>query len=241
MKLNDEKVNAEQRQMELRKYYFKPEPFWENLSPMVWEELKSASFPKKHPKKSIIYEEGKYPSGLYIIRKGMVKVFVINHDGSEQIIYFMGKDEMFGLRSIVSEDTSPVFIETLEDCTVDCIPKAELIRALYGSTELMAAILRYLGNEFRVFVNKISFFTNRPVSERVALAILVLNEKFNPHQPLVKAISFSRKDLANYIGIATENLIRQLSNLKNSGAIVVKGRKIILHNFELLFEQAKLS
>lgn len=234
-------MNTNQRQIELQKYYFKPEPFWVNLPPTIWEELKKVSFTKKHHKKTIIYEEGKYPSGLYIIRKGLVKVYVINHDGTEQIIYFLGKDELFGLRSIVSGDASPVYIETIEECTIDCIPKAELVDALYGSTELMEAVLRYLGNEFRVFVNKISFFTNRPVSERVALSLLVLNEKFNPHQPLVKTISFARKDLANYAGIATENLIRQLSSLRNSGAIVVKGRKIILENFEMLFEQAKLS
>lgn len=228
------------RASELRKYYFKPDPLWEGLAPNLWEELKISCLTKKYSKGTIIYEEGKYPRGLYIIRRGLVKVFVINHDGSEQIIYFMGKDELFGLRSIVSNEASPVFIETIEDCIIDCIPKTKIESSLSDSTELMTAFLRYLGHEFRVFVHKISFFTNRPVSERVALAILVLNEKFNSTRPENNAISFSRKDLANYIGIATENLIRQLKQLKTAGAIAIKGRKIILEDLEILYAQANL-
>lgn len=229
-----------QRQQELRKYYFKPEPFWEGLPPNLWKELKISCISKRYAKGTIIYEEGKYPRGLFIIRRGLVKVFVINHDGSEQIIYFMGKDELFGLRSLVSDEASPVFIETIEDCTIDCIPRTKIESYLSDSTDLTTAFLRYLGNEFRVFVHKISFFTNRPVSERVALAILVLNEKFNSTHPEINAISFSRKDLANYIGIATENLIRQLKQLKNAGAIAIKGRKIILEDLEILHTQANL-
>lgn len=228
------------REQELRKYYFKPDPFWQALPPNLWQELKVSSFSQKHPKGAIIYEEGKYPRGLFIIRRGLVKVFVINHDGSEQIIYFMGKDELYGLRSLVSDESSPVFIETIEDCIIDCIPKTKIESCLSGSTDLMAAFLRYLGNEFRVFVHKISFFTNRPVSERVALALLVLNEKFNSARPGTNSISFSRKDLANYIGTATENLIRQLKHLKSIGAIAIKGRKIILENLEMLYEHANL-
>lgn len=233
-------MNIEQRELELSKYYFKPDPFWMDLSPTLWAELKASRVTRKHSPKELIYEEGKYPRGVYIIRRGLVKVFVLSQDGLEQIIYFMGKDEVFGLRSIASDEASPVFIETIEDCVVDCIPRTEILRILNDSTEFMAALLRYLGNEFRVFVNKISFFTNHPVSERVALSLLVLNKKFNKPHAETPSIVFSRKDLANYIGIATENLIRQLKLLKNSGAITIKGRRIALTNLEILYEQAKL-
>ncbi len=192
------------------------------------------------PKKTLIYSEGSYPRSLYIIRKGRVKVYIINNAGAEQIIYFLGKDEVFGHRSIVCDEPSPVFIETIDDCVLDCIPRYYFEDFLRISPELNAAFLYYLGHEFRVFANKISVFAHKPVQERVALALLVLNEKFNEHPQYVMVLNFSRNDLASYVGTATENLIRQLKVLKEARAIIVKGRKIIIEETDLLWERANV-
>ena len=229
-----------QKQAELRKYFFKPPPFWESLPPALWDELQAVSNSQTYPQKTLIYSEGSYPRSLYIIRKGRVKVYIINNEGAEQIIYFLGKDEVFGHRSIVCDEPSPVFIETLDDCVLECIPRYHFEDFLRKSPELNAAFLYYLGHEFRVFVNKISVFAQKPVSERVALALLVLNEKFNEHPQYVMVLNFTREDLASYVGTATENLIRQLKALKETRAIIIKGRKILIEETDLLWERAKV-
>jgi CRP-like cAMP-binding protein len=233
-------MTDKQKQTELHKYFFKPPPFWKNLPPIVWNELQQLIIEQTFPKKTLIYREGSYPRGVYTIRKGRAKVYIINNEGAEQIIYMMGKDEVFGHQSIVCGEPSPVFIETIEDCTVDCIPRPHFERFLRESPDMNAAFLYYLGHEFQVFVNKISTFAQKPVSERVPLALLVLNEKFNLHTNQVMILNFSREDLASYVGTATENLIRQLKILKESGAIISRGRKIIIQEPEFLWDRAKI-
>ncbi len=203
--------------------------------------IAALAYPQTYPKKTLIYSEGSAPRSLYIIRKGRVKVFIINNVGAEQIIYFLGKEEVFGHRSIVCDESSPVFIEAIEDCTLDCIPRYHFEEFLRKSPELTASLLYDLGHEFRVFVNKISMFAQKPVGERVALALLVLNEKFNDYPRGVMVLHFTREDLASYIGTATENLIRQLKTLKEAGAISTKGRRILLENPDLLWERARIS
>ena len=229
-----------QKQAELRKYFFKPPPFWESIPASLWTEMQAVSQTLICPKKALIYSEGSYPRSLYIIRKGRVKVYIINNEGAEQIIYFLGKDEVFGHRSIVCDEPSPVFIEAIDDCALDCIPRYHFERFLGDSPDLNAAFLYCLGHEFRVFVNKISVFAQKPVQERVALALLVLNEKFNEHPQYVMVLNFTREDLASYVGTATENLIRQLKTLKETGAIIIKGRKIIFEETQLLWERARV-
>jgi len=232
-------MNDTLKQTELRKYFFKPPPFWETLPTDAWEELQTLIYEQIYPKKTLIYSEGSSPRSLYIIRKGRVKVFIINNEGAEVGIYFLGKDEVFGHRSIVCDEPSPVFVEAIDNCTLDCIPRYHFEDFLRKSPELNASFLYYLGHEFRVFVNKISVFAQKPVSERVALALLVLNEKFNAPRG-VMVLHFTREDLASYIGTATENLIRQLKNLKEVGAISIKGRKIFLEDPNLLWERARI-
>lgn len=41
-------------------------------------------------------------------------------------------------------------------------------------------------------------------------------------------LNVSREDLSNFVGTATETLIRLLSDLKNEGIVEIKGRKIKL-------------
>lgn len=233
-------MNNEQKQTEIRKYFFQPPPFWESLPTDVWEELRALSYEQAHPRKTLIYSEGSSPRSLYIIRKGRVKVFIINNEGAEQVIYFLGKNEVFGHRSIVCDEPSPVFIEAIDNCILDCIPRYHFEDFLRKSPELNASFLYYLGHEFRVFVNKMSVFAQKPVSERVALALLTLHEKFNDPPRGVMVIHFTREDLASYIGTATENLIRQLKSLKEAGAISIKGRKIFLEDLDLLWERARI-
>ena len=230
-------MNGELKKSELRKYYFRPAPFWERLPPSVWSALQSVSQPLSYPKKFVIYTEGSHPHGLYIIRKGRAKVYIINSDGVEQIIYFLGKDEVFGYRSIVCDEPSPVFVEAIDDCRLDCIPRAYFAQFLRESPELNAVFLNYLGYEFSVFVNKISVFAQKPLSQRVALALLALKEKFHETASLV----FTRDDLARYVGTATETLIRQLRVLKDAGAIVTRGRKIWVEDADKLWELARLT
>jgi CRP-like cAMP-binding protein len=53
-------------------------------------------------------------------------------------------------------------------------------------------------------------------------------------------LNFTREDLASYIGTATKNLIRQLKALKDDRAIIVRGRKIIIEETDLLLERARI-
>lgn len=231
-------MTDKEKQIELRKYFFKPPLFWENIPKTLWEEMQALAQEVTYAKKELIYSEGSHPRSLFIIKKGRVKIYIINNEGAEQIIYFLGKEEVFGHRSIVCDEASPVFVEAIENCVLDCIPRHHFETFMRNSTALNAAFLYSMGHEFRVFVNKISLFSQKTVSERVALALLILNEKFNDQPDHVMALNFTRDDLASYTGTATENLIRQLKILKEAQAIVVTGRKIFIQETDYLWERA---
>ena len=67
-------------------------------------------------------------------------------------------------------------------------------------------------------------FTNmaqKSVRERLAFTMLILIDVFE-NEP----INLSREDLANFVGTATETLIRLLKDFKEEGIIEVRTRKI---------------
>lgn len=226
-------------EIEIEKYYNKPKAFWSQIPKHVQDEFRSHIHHITVKKSDVIYNEGNYPKGIYIIRKGVARMYIMNQLGEEQTIFMMTANEIFGHRAVVCHDESPVFVMAVEDCEIEMINRDIFIGQLHKSMELNALFLEYFGSEFRVLCNKISFFALKPVEERVALTLLILNQKFRQDNK-DRTVRFSRKDIANFAGTIAETLSRQLKALLDLGAISVQGRTIILNDIKLLYSRANI-
>ena len=63
---------------------------------------------------------------------------------------------------------------------------------------------------------------------RLAEILLLIASDFGQEEDGTLKLNVSREDLSNFVGTATETLIRLLSDLKNEGIVEIKGRKIKL-------------
>ncbi len=214
----------------LEKYHFKTDSILEGLPAKEFRLLKQDMQRLEIKKNKIIYREGSFSKGAYILRKGKVKIYQTNKDGKEQIAYIYRKGEIMGYRPLICDELHPVSAAALEDCVLSFIPKKFFLHALDESPALARRLLNNLSHEFTVWINKLTLFAQQPVKERVALSLLIINEKYKKEikstQPVV--INLSRDDLANYVGTTTETLVRILRHLKDEQIITASGRKIII-------------
>lgn len=227
---------------ELENYYFKPDSLWKSVPKTVHDQLKSGSTVSRSKKGDMIYSEGAFPKGLYIINKGSAKLFVINNDGREQIIFILSENELFGHRPILGNDHSPVFVSALEDCEIEMIGKDIFLSCINKYHKLSSLFLHYYGNEFRILCNRTSFFTLKTVTQRVSLVLLILNEKFKDRTQnnWIGFAPVSHKEMANYSGVAFETFSRELRKLREKGIIHIKGWNIKIINLESLMRMADI-
>jgi CRP/FNR family transcriptional regulator len=61
----------------------------------------------------------------------------------------------------------------------------------------------------------------KSVRERLAFALLILGDIYGDEQ-----INLTREDMANFVGTATETLIRLLKDFKDEGMIEIHTRKL---------------
>ncbi len=190
----------------------------------------------KLKKKGLLYSMNEKPKGVYLIRRGKIKVEQISYDGSVQILFIYTVGEVFGFRPLLSNELHPVSAIALEDCELDFIPAQDFLTLLKQSVNLSNLLLAGLSHEFTVMVNRINLFAQRGIKERLAFALLVLNEKYkHPNALMPEAeIKISRTDLANYAGTSLENLVRTLAYFKEKNLVRVAGKSIYIANFEAL-------
>ena len=184
-------------------------------------------------KQQSIFLEGSFPRGVYCINQGMVKIFKRGDEGKEQIIHIAKSGEMVGFRSMFTEEPYKVSAEVLEESNICFIGKEDFLNLMDTNPVLRNGIIKELSKELADRADFITNMAQKSVRERLAFTMLILIDVFD-NQP----INLSREDLANFVGTATETLIRLLKDFKEEGIIEVQTRKIFVLQRERLLQIA---
>ncbi|MBS1600743.1 MAG: Crp/Fnr family transcriptional regulator [Bacteroidetes bacterium] len=222
------------------KWDFKSQSILAGLPEEDFELLVRHKTEQVYRKGEIIFREGSYPTGIFFIKSGMVKKYKLDHESREQIIYVANAGELIGYHAILAEDRYPDSASALEESIIGFISKEDFLMVLQQSEVLSRRLLKTLSHEFAVLANSIAVFAHKSVRERLALQLVVLREKykkdFQPGMPV--EINMSRDDLANLVGTARENVVRELTELKEQEIVETKGRKIIVRDVKTLIKIA---
>jgi CRP/FNR family transcriptional regulator len=190
------------------------------------EDHRSCNYYKKSQS---LFLEGSFPRGVFCINQGKVKVFKRGDEGKEQIIHIAKGGEMVGFRAMFSVDPYNVSADTLEESNICFIAKDDFLNMMDSNATLRNGIIKELSKELS---DRASFITNmaqKSVRERLAFALILLKGVYEP-----EPINLSREDMANFVGTATETLIRLLKDFKEEGIIEVHTRKLTILNLDRL-------
>lgn len=214
----------------IKNWCFSTQLILNSLSEEDYVFLISRQEKQKYKKGEVIYKEGVVPSGLFFIHHGKIKKYKTDQNDKEQILYIINKGELVGYHSILAEDRYTDSASALQSSVISFIPKEDFLSILNRSTLFSRRLLKVLSDESAVFANKISIFGQRTAVERLAIALIILREKFKIDTPENKEIQIdiSRNDLAGIAGIATENVTRLLKEFKSEGIISTSGRTILV-------------
>jgi CRP/FNR family transcriptional regulator len=176
-----------------------------------------------YKKQDSLFVEGSFPRGVFCLNQGKVKVFARGDEGKEQIIHIAKQGEIIGFRAMLSGDAYKVSAETLEECAVCFITKEEFFKMIDSNTEFRNEIIKGLSKELGEKAVSITDMAQKSVRERIASSLLQLKDIYGE-----EPINLSREDLANYVGTATETLIRFLKEFKEEGLINIQTRKVFI-------------
>ena len=225
------------------RFTFKSNSAFSNLPEQIKEEFLSQMIVKQFKKGQNIFTEGTYPSGIYFIKKGKVKKYKSLNRGREQIIYVCCEGELLGYAAFLSEEAYPDSASSITDVTIGFLSRDKLVKLLDLHDELSKMLMKNLSHEFGVLVNVIAIITQKTVRERVALTLLILQEKFKESidENGQVQIVLTRADFANMVGTAVATLVRILHDFKEEGLILTYGRKIVIQNKHQLLEIADVT
>lgn len=188
-----------------------------------------AYFKKSQP----LFLEGSFPRGVFCINQGKVKVFIRGDEGKEQIIHIAKEGEIVGFRAMFSGEPYKVSATTLEECNICFIGKEDFLSMIDANPTFRNGIMRELSKELGDRAVFITNMAQKSVRERLAFALLILGDVYGSEE-----INLTREDMANFVGTATETLIRLLKDFKEEGLIEIHTRKLQLIDRSRLLQLA---
>jgi CRP-like cAMP-binding protein len=184
-------------------------------------------------KKQTLYGEGKRPRFLYYLVSGKVKAFKGHEDGKEYITDLFSAGDFIGYTALIEDKNYDDSASILEDAEIMQIPRDEFLSMLHSDMAIAAKFIRIVTQNVKEKEERLLSLAYSSLRKRVAKALVDIHEKFNKDGQK-NLIEFSREDIAQYVGTATESLIRTLSDFKSEGLIEIKSGKISIINLEKL-------
>jgi CRP/FNR family transcriptional regulator, cyclic AMP receptor protein len=184
----------------------------------------------KYKKKQTIYSEGNHPNRLYYVIKGKVKTYKSNEDGKELVTELFSPGDFLGyialLEGAVYKDTA----EALEETELAVIPKEDFEELINNNKEVAQKFIKLLAKNISAKENQLLGLAYNSLRKKVAEALILLQNKYQPAKEEKFAIDISRESLATIAGTATESLIRTLSDFRSEKLIEIKEGSITIVN-----------
>jgi CRP/FNR family transcriptional regulator, polysaccharide utilization system transcription regulator len=197
------------------------------------EELDGSKTCAYYKKSQPLFVEGSFPRGVFCLNEGKVKIFTRGDEGKEQIIHIAKPGEIIGFRAMFSGESYKVSATALEESNICFIGKDDFLNMIETNASLRNGIMKELSKELSDRAVFITNMAQKSVRERLAFALLLLDDIYKD-----ELINLTREDMANFVGTATETLIRLLKDFKDDGLIEVHTRKLEILDKEKLMKLA---
>jgi len=188
---------------------------------------------ENYERKQILYQENKKPRFLFYLIKGKVKCYKSNEEGKEYIMSLHSEGDFIGYHALLEDSYYRDTAVILEDAEIMPIPKDDFLQMVYNDINIATKFIHIITNNIQEKEERLLSIAYSSLRKRVAAALVEIVTKFNLKEQSMP-IEISREEIAQYVGTATESLIRTLSDFKEEKRIEIKGGRIIVNNIEKL-------
>jgi CRP/FNR family transcriptional regulator len=175
-----------------------------------------------------LFVQGEPCAGLYLVRRGRIRIYRAAPDGREQVLRVARPGESFAEVPVFDGGTAPASAEAMELSTVYLLPTTSLITLVGSSPEIALGVLRVFAQRLRHLTMLVEDLSFRHVTSRVA-KLLLQRAVDEPDAPRL-----TQQEMAAMIGTAREVVARSLRSLEQQGAIQLRRGNIAILRPDLL-------
>jgi len=200
------------------------------LSEAVFKELMQLRMPIRYLRGELIFQQGEFASGIYIICRGMVRVGKY-YRGKRLTLELLQAGDLLGIEALAG--TAPAtrcsYAQALENTQLAFLEKGAFLDFCRAHPAITAGLYRQALSKIIILKQKLVRSALASADERVAGILLELGQSCGTatRAGLSLRLRLGRAELAELAGVSLETLIRSLSRLERQGLIALHDHKKI--------------
>lgn len=203
--------------------------FFNHFEKAELDKICSDKIERTYKKGQTIFKQGDEIKDFIYLKSGLVKLFRQTENNKEQIIAIAKPLDFVSILGVFSTKFFSYSVTALEESVTCSIDIKTITELALSSSHLAFNILEKISSTTdRIIIDMMNI---REKHLRGRIAVILLQFAENIYQKNEFELPISRKELAEYIGMTTENVIRILSEFRKDKLIKINGKGIEISDY----------
>jgi CRP/FNR family cyclic AMP-dependent transcriptional regulator len=223
-------VNNAQRLAPADKTFCDRDKTFCDLSPAVAEALEQEALTTSYPTGAVLFAEGQAPRGVFIVRRGRVKLSVCGSDGRTLILRIVEAGGALGVAAVVAGYKYEATAETQEPCEISFLRQSDLLRLMRQYGELALWVTQHISQDYASTCREIrDLILSDSASEKLArLLVGWLDQNSEARNPSQMKLALTHEEIGQMIGTSRETVSRLFAGFKKQHLIQQTGATLVI-------------
>jgi len=187
-------------------------------------------------RRQVVFHEGTPASGLFIVCHGAVKLYHSDRFGRDHILGVAAAGDVLGEMPLDPGEPYSVSAEALTDSQICYLPRERLVQFIQLYPMSGVRLIAALSKSLSIARRKVRGLALKQAENRLAELLIQLAGSASDGANGQKRIKldYTRREIAEMIGVSTETAIRLLGRLKRKRIISTAHRELIINDTERL-------
>src|ERR1700690_1727490 len=201
-----------------------------DFPPVVADALEQEAITTSYPTGAVLFAEGQAPRGVFIVRRGRVKLSICGSDGRTLILRIVEAGCPLGVAAVVSGREYEATAETQEPCEVSFLRNCDLLRLMRAHGELALWVTQHISQDYATTCREIrDLILSDSASEKLARLLMGwLDQNAKSKNPGQMKLALTHEEIGQMIGSSRETVSRLLAGFKKQRIIQQTGSTLVI-------------
>lgn len=190
-------------------------------------------------KNQIIISPEEEITSIYLLKKGLVRMYIISEEGEEATIHVFRSGSFFPIMLSFSSRPNKYYFEAVEDMKVVKAPAKEVTEFIKSNPDVLFDLTTRFADAITGLMLRIEQLVSQGAYPKIVSLLLYLTDTFGEKidEGTKIKLQFSHDDIAAWVGVARETVSRQIEKLQQKGLIKQEDRHIVITDLKKLQDE----
>lgn len=195
---------------------------------------------RTYAKGQLIFHQGDLAGSLFVMKEGLVKVFVTSEDGDEMVLVTLRPPDTFGELALLDGSDRSASAEALEPTIVVEVNRTTFLDIVRSTPHMMEALLVSMGAVLRRLTEQAADLVFLDLHGRVAKLLMTMaDEHGNANDDGIELdVKLTQTDIAAMVGGSRQSINQILRSFEERGYVELRGKTMLVKQPDRLRHRA---